>query len=350
MIAPQEFAEKALKDFSSCLAVHLAAMGQKLGLFQLLGQSGPLTSNELAQRSGYQERYLREWLSALAAAGWLDYHEQKFSLDSQRASQLNDEMNPMYLGGFLEFIAPATSIIPQLSQCFLNGGGVSYRQHHPQMHQVVDKLTCTNHRHFLTGHWLPNLLPQLHQQLLQGREVADVGCGTGQGLIELARSYPNSRFTGYEPHPPAFEAALQRVREAEVEDRVMLVQADSRALPQERFDFVATFDVVHDVARPQELVADIYRALRPGGTYLMQEICGTDGLENLLNPRGALLFSISSLYCLPVSMALDGAGIGTCMGQSQAAGLCAQAGFEDFRKLDFEHPLAVLFCATRPGR
>jgi SAM-dependent methyltransferase len=220
---------------------------------------------------------------------------------------------------------------------------VAFAHHHPDMPRVIERFTAPLFKNFLCKVWLPDLLPEVHQKLTEGSDVADVGCGSGRAILEMARSYPNSRFTGYEPNSPSAFRALNLAKEEGIIDRVHIHNARSDVMNDRSYDFITTFDVVHDSVDPQGLIKDVRRALRPDGTYLMMEINASGSLENNLHPMGKLFYSISTMYCMTVSLAHGGAGLGTCMGEEKPRQMCSNAGFSHFRKLDFEHPLAVLY-------
>jgi SAM-dependent methyltransferase len=323
----------------------LAYIGDQLGLFQTLAEKSPMTTDQLANASSCNERYIREWLSAMAAAGWLEYEaeDRAFTLPPEHAPFLADEDHPMFMGGSLECVIPMAHVAPRIIECFREGGGVAYSHHHPDMPRVIERFTAPMFKNFLTQVWLPDLLPDVHAKLTEGAEVADVGCGSGRALLRLAQAYPKSDFTGYEPNSPSAFRALSLAKDEGVIDRVHIHNARSDLMKDQSYDFIMTLDVVHDSVDPQGLIRDVHRALRPDGTYLMLEINASGSLEDNLNSMGKLFYSISTMYCMTVSLAHNGAGLGTCMGEEKPREMCANAGFSHFRKLDFEHPLAVLY-------
>jgi SAM-dependent methyltransferase len=271
------------------------------------------------------------------AQPWFYGMSQAFSISR------NHPYTTMYFGGALECLIPLAHVAPRILECFRHGGGVGFAEHHPDMPRVIERFSASMTKNFLTKVWLQELLPQVHQRLTEGADAADVGCGSGRALIELATAYPKSRFTGYEPNAPSALRAQSLAQQAGVAERVHIVNARSDAMPDTAYDFISTLDVVHDSGDPQGLIHDIRRALRPAGTYLMLEVNASAALENNLHPLGAFFYSISTMYCMTVSLAHGGAGIGTCMGEELPRQMCAQAGFAHFRKLDFAHPLAVLY-------
>lgn len=339
------FGEALVNDLGSMMLGNLAYIGDQLGLFKILAAKSPMTTEQLSDAASCNPRYIREWLSAMAAAGWLEYDAKtgSFILPSEHVPFLADESHPMFMGGALECVVPLSSVTPRILECFRDGGGVAFSHHHPDMPRVIERFTAPLFSNYLTKVWIPELLPGVHQKLARGADVADVGCGAGRSLIEMAKAYPESRFTGFEPNSPSAFRALKAAKEEGLIDRISIHNARSDLMKDRSYDFIATFDVVHDSVDPQGLIRDIHRALRPDGTYLMLEINASDSLENNLHPMGKFFYSISTMYCMTVSLAHGGAGLGTCMGEAKPRQMCDNAGFSHFRKLDFEHPLAVLY-------
>ncbi|MGB0385088.1 MAG: class I SAM-dependent methyltransferase [Ardenticatenaceae bacterium] len=339
------FGQKLMGDISAMALGSLAYIGDKLDLFKQLAESGPITSEGFAERTGCDARYIREWLSAMAASGWIEYDPQTelFTLPPEHVPFLAVENHPRFMGGLLEAIVPFTHVTPAIMDCFQHGGGVAYHEHHPDMPRVIDRISAPHFNNFLTQFWLPKLLPAVHQRLTEGAIVADVGCGTGRALILMAKAYPNSQFTGYEPNGQSAEQAREMIAQAGVEGNAQIVNGAADAMPDQHYDFITTFDVIHDCVDPQTVINDIQRALKADGTYLMQEINASHHLEEMLHPLGRFFYSMSTMYCMTVSLAHGGAGIGTCMGEELPRQMCTQAGFSHFRKLKFKHPSLVLY-------
>ena len=341
----QAFGERLVNDAASMVLGNLAYIGDQLGLFKLLAQHSPVTPEQLAAAADCNARYIREWLSAMTAAGWLEYDAAAgtFTLPLEHAPFLADEEHPMFFGGAFESVIPLAHVAPRILECFRHGGGVAFDDHHPDMPRVIERFSTPMIKNFLTKVWVPDLLPQVHQALTAGADTADVGCGSGRALVELAKAYPQSRFTGYEPNASSALRARSAAAAEGVAERVHIVNARSEAMPDASYAFITTLDVVHDSVDPQGLINDIRRALRPDGTYMMLEINASRALEKNLHPLGKFFYSISTMYCMTVSLAHGGVGIGTCMGEELPQEMCAKAGFAHFRKLAFEHPFAVLY-------
>jgi ubiquinone/menaquinone biosynthesis C-methylase UbiE len=186
-------------------------------------------------------------------------------------------------------------------------------------------------------------MPQVAKALEAGGAAADVGCGSGRAAIALAQAFPQARVHGFDNHPGSIERARANARAAGVGDRVRFALMDAAGMPSRAFDFVSTFDVVHDAADPPALLRGIRQALAPGGTYLMLEMNCTPEVDGNIHPIGKLIYAISTLYCMTQSLAQGGMGLGAAMGEPKARELAAQAGFTRFRKLPIEDPISVLY-------
>jgi len=342
-----EFAGRILNDGSRMMLAPLAYIGDRLNLFESLYEEGPLTPEAFGEVTSCDARYLEEWLSAMASAQWIEYDPERgtFDLPPEHALFLVDEDSVHYLAGFLEQAHAMAEMADDLMNCFRSGGGLTMEQHHPDMPRLIDRAGAPAFKNFLPDVWIGELLPEVDRRLREGGRVADVGCGSGRALTEMARGYPNSRFEGFEPNEASAERARRRVRKEGLEDRITIHASPASAMSPDNYDLVTTFDVIHDLPEPQAVIDAIRAALRPGGTYLMQEINASEKLEDMRGPLGTMLYSISTMYCLTVSLAHDGAGIGTCMGESLPRDMCGEAGFASFERLPFEHPFFVVYAA-----
>lgn len=344
-----EFAGQMLMDGSRMMLVPLAYIGDQLDLFESLHEAGPLTPEGFAEVTGLNARYLEEWLSAVASAGWVEYDtdEGTFALPPEHALFLVDEESPHYLAAFLEQARAMAQMADDMMECFRSGDGLTLEEHHPDMPRLIDRVGAPAFKNFLPQVWIGELLPDVDQRLREGARVADVGCGSGRALVEMARAYPDSTLEGFEPNEASAERARRCVREEGLEDRVTVHNSPASELETETYDLVTTFDVIHDLPEPQAVIDDLHAALKHGGTYLMQEINASEDLADMQGPLGTLLYSVSTMYCLTVSLAHDGAGIGTCMGESLPREMCREAGFESFERLPFEHPFFVVYAARK---
>ena len=344
----QTFAGKVLGDLAGTMATVLAILGDRLGLFAALADGGPATSAELAARAGVSERYAREWLHGLNAAGYLEYDRGHgtFALPPAHAEVLATEGGPFFVGGGYQALSGELRVLDRLTEAFRSGGGVPQTAYPDDAFEGMRRFSLPWYEHQLIQQWIPAVdgaLPKLQA----GARYADVGCGAGHALIKLAQTYPRSSFVGYDAFQGAIDQARREVELAGLADRVRFELLDAADGLPERYDLISTFDVVHDAIDPVGLLRAIRRALEPGGTYLMLEMrCADDPAENV-GPFGTLLYGISVLYCMSTSLAHGGAGLGTCgCPPEKVRQLCAEAGFSSVRQLPLENPFNVLYAVT----
>jgi SAM-dependent methyltransferase len=340
----QAFAQKAIGDVGGTLTVLMCSLGDRLGLFKALATGGSATSVQLAARCGLQERYVREWLSQMAVAGYLEYDpvSGRFTLPPEHAAILAEEAGPMFLGGLYHILPPLVAPLEQLIQAFREGGGVHQSVYDERFWEGLERFTGVGFENFLLQQWIP-ALPELQETLERGALVADVGCGTGRALIKLAQAYPKSRYVGYDVHDPAVTKAAAKAQAAGVSDRVSFRHLDASGGLPDSYDLITTFDVVHDSADPRGLLRAVRRALKPDGTYVVQEINSQDRLEQNIGPLGAVKLGASVLYCMTTSLANGGAGLGTIgLPESRLREFCLEAGFQSVRRI-WENPFRVVY-------
>jgi SAM-dependent methyltransferase len=344
-----EFTGRVLADTAAAATVVLAALGDRVGLFKDLAEHGPGTSGELAARTALSERYVREWLAGMFAAGYLAYDEVqcRYSLPAEHVPTLATEPGPAFFGGVHQELIGAIQRYDEVAQAFRRGGGVRPADLHPDVWAGTSRFTAQWHQNMLVQQWLP-LVPDTEARLRAGARVADVGCGTGQALIALARAFPAITATGYDAHPPSVEQARRAAAEAGVADRVSYHALDAAAGLPESFDVITTFDVVHDAVDPLGLLRSIRDALRPGGRYLCLEINCSDQAAGNTGPIAALLYGFSVLYCMTTSLAEGGEGLGTLgLPESVLRQLAGKAGFTQVRHVEMDNPFNRLYELAR---
>jgi SAM-dependent methyltransferase len=323
--ATEEFAFKLVETITGALLTSLIDIGRRTGLFEL-ATAGPATSAELAERGGLQERYVREWLAAMATAGIFEYDAAngRFWLPVEHATVL--------AGDTYDNLAPVAYLVSVITRqneavatCFVEGGGVPWEAYVPEIHDVMDALWQPMYRDILVQQILP-LAPGLVDKLHAGTRVADVACGAGNGSLAMARRFPNSTFVGYDQDAAAIAVARSR---AVGLTNVSFEVADAATLTSDQpFGVAFVFNAVHDQARPLEVLTSIQSILEPGGILLMDEPRISSSLEdNIGNPIAAMTYSISLLHCMTVSLAEGGAGLGTGWGEQVALALLSDAGF-----------------------
>ncbi|MGN6170263.1 MAG: class I SAM-dependent methyltransferase [Solirubrobacteraceae bacterium] len=346
--AVEAFVGRALGDLGGAMTTLSCALGDRLGLFKGLAADGPASSEDLAARLGLNERYVREWLRGMTAAGYLEYEpdSERFSLPIEHAPVLAHETGPVFFGGVYQELVGSLAALDRVTAAFRAGGGAPQEAYPSDLWEGMERFTAGWFENLLLSEWLP-AVPEVREKLEQGAKVADVGCGAGRALIKLASAFPNSTCSGYD----AFEGQLTRARQnadaAEVGGRVTFERRDVAAegLPQ-RFDLITTFDVVHDAVDPLALLKAIRAGLEPGGTYLLLEINCADHAHDNQGPIAQVFYGFSVFYCMTSSLAHDGAGLGTCgLPESSIRALAADAGFATVTRVA-ENPFNVLYALT----
>ncbi len=344
-----EFTGRVLADTAAAATIVLAALGDRMGLFKELAANGPGTSGELASRTGLSERYVREWLGGMFAAGYLTYDDaqQRYALPAEHVPTLATEPGPAFFGGVHQELIGAIQRYDQVAGAFRQGGGVRAADLHPDVWAGTSRFTAQWHRNMLVQQWLP-LVPDTAARLRDGGRVADVGCGTGQALIALAREFGAITGTGYDVHPPAVEQARRAAAEAGVADRISYQVLDAAAGLPGSFDVITTFDVVHDAVDPLGLLRSVREALRPDGRYLCLEINCSDRPAANTGPIAALLYGFSVLYCMTTSLAEGGEGLGTLgLPEPVLRQLAGKAGFGHVRHVEMDNPFNNLYELAR---
>lgn len=345
----EKMAFRVIGDTSGAFTMALAYIGDRLGLFRAMAGAGPLTSAELARRLSLQERYVREWLKAMVTSEYINYDSetQMFSMTAEQAFVLVNEDSPMFTGGLMQMAAPTVSHYEKLMEAFQHGGGVTYPELGPDVMEGTERLFRTGYVNFLTTEWLP-AVPGLVEKLTAGIEVADVGCGAGQALIQMAKAYPNSRFTGLDNDAASIEKAKKNAADAGVAERLHFIQRSADQISSSpQYDLICTFDCIHDMVNPRGALKAIRGALKNDGVYFWTEPNCSERLEENINPLGRLFSTISPLHCMTVSLAYGGEGLGTVIGEGGAKALAQEAGFSRFEKLPINNPFNQFFALAK---
>jgi SAM-dependent methyltransferase len=327
-VRAERFAEKMVGALNGAALALMTSVGHRTGLFDVLKSRPPARAAEIAAQAGLAERYVREWLCAMATAGVVDHDPAAgtFVLPPEHAALLTRAARPNNLAPTFQWIPLLGSVVDEIVRCFAEGGGVpyaSYRRFHAVMAEESDQTVVAG----LLEHIVPHV-PGLPARLARGADVLDLGCGSGRALARLAEAFPSSRFTGLDASERAIESARIEARALGLRNLAFEVCDAAAPLGSDRFDLVTAFDAIHDQAAPAAVLANVAAALRPDGVFLMQEIAGTGALhEDAAHPLATFLYTVSCLHCMTVSLAAGGAGLGAMWGERTARRMLADAGF-----------------------
>ena len=346
----EEITDRAIGYLSGATIAAMVYLGDQLGLYRALHDAGQVTSAELAERSGLHERWVREWLHGQASAGLVRYAgEGLFELTGEQAAVLADEGNPAFVTGGFALVFPLLHRWEQLFDSFRTGRGVPYNELGAD-HAVGESRFSSP---WMQANLVSVILPGLDgvtPKLAAGAKVADVGCGSGRALLEMAKAYPSSEFHGYDSSELAIRFAEERLAKSGLRNVTFHRAAADTLSPDASFDFILTWDCVHDMTDPTGAMHSIRAAIKPDGTWLIVDVNGMPTPEeNYEHPLGGFLYAISVLDCLACSTCKDGgAGLGTLgLPEPVARKMTAEAGFTRFTVRDFGNPLNS-FYEVRP--
>jgi ubiquinone/menaquinone biosynthesis C-methylase UbiE len=337
------FADRLLTVLNHGGLCLMVSVGHRTGLFDAMKEMEPSTSAEIAARAGFNERYVREWLGAMVTGKIIevDPESNRFSLPAEHAAFLTRAAGADNIGVFTQYISLLGGVEDEIVECFKNGGGVPYTKF-PRFHDVMAEDSGQSVLSSLESHIVP-LVPGLRDKLTAGIQMLDVGCGRGRIMNRLAELYPQSRFTGMDLSSEAILAAWQQASEKRLRN-VEFIVADLSHFDDtaeiDAYDFVTTFDAVHDQAKPLNVLKGIHRTLRSDGVYLMQDIKGSSHVhKNLDHPLGPLLYTVSCMHCMTVSLAQGGEGLGAMWGEDKTREYLAKAGFRSVEKHELAHDI-----------
>ena len=329
-----EFVGKMLNDMGAVATGAMVLIGDKLGLYKALAERGPLAPAELAARTGTAERYIREWLAAQAAAGYVQYRPEMgtYAMTVEQSMVLADDTSPAFMAGGFEVFASMFRDEPKISEAFRSGRGVGWHEHSPCLFRGTERFFRTGYAAHLVQEWLP-ALAGVREKLERGAKVADVGCGHGASTILMARAFPSSRFTGFDYHGASVERARAAAREAGVERSCRFEVADAKSYPGNDYDLVAFFDCLHDMGDPAGAAKHVRQSLGVDGTWLIVEPYADDTVEGNLNPVGRIYYAASTMICVPASLSQEvGLALGAQAGEARLREVVMAGGFTRFRR------------------
>jgi SAM-dependent methyltransferase len=340
----EQFVFRAVDELGATLNAALVVMGDKLGLYRALAGAGGLTPVELARRTGVSERYVREWLNAQAAGGYVVYDPVggTYTLPPEQTVALTDDQSPAYLPGFFQIALGTVLDSPRITEAARSGEGVGWHEHNHDVFEGCERFFRPGYNASLVPAWLP-ALDGVVEKLQAGAKVADIGCGHGCSTILMAQAFPSSTFVGTDYHDGSIETARQRAKDAGVADRVRFETAAAAAHPGDGYDLVTMFDCLHDMGDPVGAARQVHRALAPDGTWLIVEPMAGDRVEDNFNPVGRAYYGFSTFLCTPASLSQEvGLALGAQAGEARISDVVAAGGFTRFRRAA-ETPFNLVF-------
>jgi SAM-dependent methyltransferase len=339
----EQFVGKALGDLGSALTAALVVIGDKVGLYRAMAGAGPMTSQELALKTDTNERCVREWLAAQAAAGYVEYDAAtgRYTLPPEQAVALVDEESPACVLGGFQGMTAAMRAESKVADAFRTGKGVGWHEHDPNLFQGTERFFRPGYNANLVNAWIP-ALEGVRETLEKGARVADVGCGFGASTVIMAKAFPRSQFVGFDYHEPSIVTARERAAAAGVGDRASFAVSSAKDYPGS-YDLVCLFDCLHDMGDPVGAARHVRESLAPGGTWLLVEPFAGDRVEENLHPLGRLFYSVSTLVCTQASLAQEvGAALGAQAGEARLRKIVEEAGFKHFRRAT-QTPVNLVF-------
>jgi SAM-dependent methyltransferase len=339
-----QFVFRAVDEVGATLNSALVVMGDKLGLYKALAASDGLTPAELADRTGTAERYVREWLNAQAAGGYVSYDSESghYTLPPEQAVALTDETSPAYLPGFFQIALGSVIDSPKIVEVARSGAGVGWHEHVHDVHEGCERFFRPGYNAHLIAEWLP-ALDGVVEKLERGALAADVGCGHGASTILMAQAFPNSTFVGSDYHAGSIETARARAQAAGVAERARFEVEPAAAYSGTGYDLVTNFDCLHDMGDPVGAARHVHGTLKPDGTWMIVEPYAGDRLEDNLNPVGRAYYSFSTLLCTPASLSQEvGLALGAQAGEARIRDVVQAGGFTRFRRAA-ETPFNIVY-------
>lgn len=329
--------DKVFRDMAGAMSAGMAYVGTRTGLFRAMAGKGAMSVQQVVEASRLHPRYVEEWLKGMAAAGYLEYSGNKFSLSDEMAYFVASDGTDHFVGGMWAMVPPLMSVAPKVADAFRNGGGVPFEAFGPECVEALDLINRGQYEERFAGYWLKSL-PEVTAKLAAGGRMLDFGCGSGRVAIAIKKAFPAAEVAGY-------DVDAQSIARAKAAADVPI--SFGTEMPKGPFDLVTVCDCIHDLAAPVETLKQVHRLVRPGGTLFIVEPKAGDRLEENRNPVGTMFYGFSVFHCMTQSLARGGPGLGTCMGPGQTEKLAREAGFRQFRMLDIKS-MTNLFYAANP--
>jgi SAM-dependent methyltransferase len=340
----EAFVGQCVVELGATLNAALVVIGDELGLYKAMAGAGGLTPGELAERTGTTERYVREWLNAQAAGGFVVYVavSSRYTLPDEHVPVLVDEGSPMFMPGAFQLMTASLRDAPAIGEAFVSGAGVGWHEHDHGVFEGCERFFRPGYAAHLVSTWIP-ALDGIEARLQAGATVADVGCGHGASTVLMALAYPQSQFVGFDYHDESIQKARARAVEAGVADRVRFETVAAGGFPGTGYDLVTTFDCLHDMGDPVGASKHVLGSLAPDGAWLIVEPYAGDRVEDNLNPVGRVYYGASTLLCTPASLSQEvGLALGAQAGEARLRDVVTSGGFRGFRRAA-ETPFNLVF-------
>jgi len=335
------FAERLLNEVNAAMSCLNLYLGHRLGLYQAMAAAGPVTPAELAARTGYAERYLREWLECMVVGDYLEHEAAtgRFSLAPEQAAVFLDRDSPTYIAPFLCWTPSLAGILTPLMEAFRSGGGVPYEAYGADALEAIGMGNRSMFVNDYVARWMP-AMPDIEARLQAGGRVAEIGCGVGWSSISLAQGFPNTRIDAVDLDAASIEQAQRNAQQAGVGDRIVFHLSSAEEAPMHGpYDLVTAFECLHDMAYPVKALRRMHELAAPNGVVLIADEAVGDSLEENHNFLGHWNYNFSVLHCLPQAMVFPGAaGTGTVMSPSTLRAYAQEAGFARVDVLPIENP------------
>ena len=329
------FIGQVVGELGAAVNTGLIVIGDRLGLYRGMAGAGPTSAAELASRTATSERYVREWLNAQAAGGYVDYEpaSDRYALSDEHALALADESSPAFVGGAFQLALATLKATPEIEDAFRSGSGFGWHQHDEGVPIGCERFFRPGYHANLISAWLP-ALDGVTEKLRVGATVADVGCGLGATTRLMAEAFPRSTFNGFDYHPHSIELARRETADAGLDGRIRFEIAPATAFPGTGYDVVTMFDCLHDMGDPVGAAHHVRQALAPDGTWLIVEPLAGDAVQDNLNPLGRAYYAFSTMLCTPNSLSQEGGlALGAQAGEARIREVVEQADFTRFRRV-----------------
>jgi len=328
--------DKVFRDMAGAMSAGMAYVGTRTGLFRAMAGKGPMTLEQVVQASGLQSRYVEEWLRGMAAAGYLEYSDHRYTLPDEMAYFVASDGTDHFVGGMYAMVPPLLNVAPKVADAFAKGGGVPFDEFGPDCIAALDLINRGQYEERFASYWL-KALPEVTAKLAAGGRMLDFGCGSGRVAMAIKKAFPAAQVEGYDVDAQSISRAREAAKNLDIRF--------GTEVPSGQFDLVTICDCIHDLAAPVDTLKRVHSLVK--GTLFIVEPKAGDRLEDNLNPVGTMFYGFSLFHCMTQSLARGGPGLGTCMGPAQTEKLVREAGFRQFRMLDIKS-MTNLFYSAHP--